>query len=152
MSKSYPRAYSRKPLRLIAFTQEDLRVISTMTQDAVFRCKEMNWSNKKRQFSILLNRYLWETTELKAAERVQSVLTFADVKNVQTSQIKRRDPNLVFSLLGISFKAEDDGMGCIELIMAGAGSIRLYVEALEAVLRDVTQPYLAPSGQTPQHR
>ena len=43
-------------------------------------------------------------------------------------------------------------MGCIELIMAGAGSIRLYVEALEAVLRDVTQPYLAPSGQTPQHR
>ena len=44
MSKSHPEAYSRKPLRLIAFTEEDLRVISTMTQDAVFQCKEMNLS------------------------------------------------------------------------------------------------------------
>ena len=142
---------SFKPLRLIAFTVDDLEVISTMTQDAVFPSSEMILNSEKRRFAILLNRYLWEKNKSKNAERAQAVLAFEDVKNVQTQNINKSDNNLALCLLNISFKAEEDGMGAIQIILSGRGKIRLQVEALEVSLRDVTQPYLAPSRLIPHH-
>ncbi len=142
---------SFKPLRLIAFTVDDLEVISTMTQDAVFPSSEMILNSEKRRFAILLNRYLWEKNKSKNAERAQAVLAFEDVKNVQTQNINKSDNNLALCLLNISFKAEEDGMGTIQIILSGGGKIRLQVEALEVSLRDVTQPYLAPSRLIPHH-
>jgi hypothetical protein len=142
---------SFKPLRLVAFTVDDLEVISTMTQDAVFPSSEMILNSEKRRFAILLNRYLWEKNKSKNAERAQAVLAFEDVKNVQTQNINKSDINLALCLLNISFKAEEDGMGTIQIILSGGGKIRLQVEALEVSLRDVTQPYLAPSRLIPHH-
>ena len=142
---------SFKPLRLVAFTVDDLEVISTMTQDAVFPSSEMILNSEKRRFAILLNRYLWEKNKPKNAERAQAVLAFEDVKNVQTQNINKLDNNLALCLLNISFKAEEDGMGIIQIILSGGGKIRLQVEALEVSLRDVTQPYLAPSRLIPHH-
>ncbi|MBL6845874.1 MAG: DUF2948 family protein [Planktomarina sp.] len=142
---------SFKPLRLVAFTVDDLEVISTMTQDAVFPSSEMILNSEKRRFAILLNRYLWERNKSKNAERAQAVLAFEDVKNVQTQNINKSDNNLALCLLNISFKAEEDGMGTIQIILSGRGKIRLQVEALEVSLRDVTQPYLAPSRLIPHH-
>ena len=142
---------SFKPLRLVAFTVDDLEVISTMTQDAVFPSSEMILNSEKRRFAILLNRYLWEKNKSKNAERAQAVLAFEDVKNVQTQNINKSDNNLALCLLNISFKAEEDGMGAIQIILSGRGKIRLQVEALEVSLRDVTQPYLAPSRLIPHH-
>ena len=142
---------SYKPLRLVAFTVEDLKVISTITQDAVFPSTEMVLNSQQRRFAMLLNRYRWETTNPENIERVQAVLAFEDVKKVQTQKIKKTNNNLALCLLNISFKAEEDGMGTVQLILAGGGAIRLHVEALEITLRDVTQPYLAPSGQIPDH-
>ena len=142
---------SFKPLRLVAFTVDDLEVISTMTQDAVFPSSEMILNSEKRRFAILLNRYLWEKNKSKNAERAQAVWAFEDVKNVQTQNINKSDNNLALCLLNISFKAEEDGMGTIQIILSGGGKIRLQVEALEVSLRDVTQPYLAPSRLIPHH-
>lgn len=142
---------SFKPLRLVAFTVDDLEVISTMTQDAVFPSSEMILNSEKRRFAILLNRYLWEKNKSKNAERAQAVLAFEDVKNVQTQNINKSDNNLALCLLNISFRAEEDGMGTIQIILSGGGKIRLQVEALEVSLRDVTQPYLAPSRLIPHH-
>ena len=142
---------SFKPLLLVAFTVDDLEVISTMTQDAVFPSSEMILNSEKRRFAILLNRYLWEKNKSKNAERAQAVLAFEDVKNVQTQNINKSDNNLALCLLNISFKAEEDGMGTIQIILSGRGKIRLQVEALEVSLRDVTQPYLAPSRLIPHH-
>ena len=142
---------SYKPLRLVAFSVEDLKVISSITQDAVFPSTEMILNSQQRRFAILLNRYRWETTKPENIERVQAVLAFEDVKNVQTQKINQTNSNLALYLLNISFKSEEDGMGTVKLILAGGGAIRLHVEALEVTLRDVTQPYLAPSGQIPNH-
>ena len=142
---------SFKPLRLVAFTVDDLEVISAMTQDAVFPSSEMILNSEKRRFAILLNRYFWEKNKSKNVERVQAVLAFEDVKNVQTQNINKADNNLALCLLNISFNAEEDGMGTIQIILSGEGAIRLQVEALEVSLRDVTKPYLAPSGLIPHH-
>lgn len=144
------------PLRLRALDTDDLAVIAALAQDAVFPAAEMRWDRKARRFALLLNRFRWEdaaraSRHKRGFERVQAVLAFEDVMRVQTQGVDKSDPDLVFSLLSIAFHPGEDGAGRIELTLAGDGTIALEVEALEAILRDVTRPYVAPSGKAPSH-
>ncbi|MEL6681871.1 MAG: DUF2948 family protein [Pseudomonadota bacterium] len=144
------------PLRLKALDAEDLSVIAALTQDAVFPAVEMQWDSKARRFGVLLNRFRWEdapsaTARRRDFERVQAVLAFEDVLRVQSQGVDRSDPDLVFSLLAITFEPGEDGSGRVELTLAGDGIIAVEVEALEVVLQDVTRPYVAPSGKAPFH-
>ena len=140
-----------KPLRLIAFDAEDLQVVSAMTQDAVWPAAQMAWHSKERRFAVLLNRFRWEAHSASQAERVQSVLSFEDVKAVQTQGFDQRDSDLILSLLSITFIPATDGTGTCLLTLAGDGAIRLEVEALETGLRDVTRPYVSPAKRAPSH-
>ena len=140
-----------KPLRLIAFEVDDLQVISAVVQDAVFPACEMSWRPKQRRFALLLNRFRWEATQPDFAERVQAVLSFEDVHSIQTQGFDRTAPDLILSLLNVTFEADTDGMGYCIVTLAGDGAISLKVEALEASLCDVTRPYIAPSGMMPNH-
>ena len=140
-----------KPLRLVAFDAEDLQVVSAMTQDAVWPAAQMAWHSKERRFAVLLNRFRWEAHSASQAERVQSVLSFEDVKAVQTQGFDQRDSDLILSLLSITFIPATDGTGTCLLTLAGDGAIRLEVEALEAGLRDVTRPYVSPAKRAPSH-
>ena len=85
------------------------------------------------------------------AERVQSVMSIEDVTAVKVQGLSQHDPDLVVSILAISFKPSTDGAGRVLLTLAGDGAIACEVEALEVMLRDVTRPYGAPSGKTPAH-
>jgi hypothetical protein len=144
------------PLRLIAQDAEGVSVLSTLLQDAVFPITEMTFAPRRRRFALLLNRFRWEDREAaelarRGFERVQSLLVFEDVLSVRTQGIDRADADLVLSLLQIAFTPGTDGTGRVDLILAGDGAIALEVEALDATLQDVTQPYLAPSGRAPAH-
>jgi hypothetical protein len=145
------------PLRLIAQDAEGLSVLSTLLQDAVFPITEMTYAPKRRRFALLLNRFRWEDRDAaerarRGYERVQSLLVFEDVLSVRTSGIDRKDADTVLSLLEVRFVTGEDGAGRVDLILAGDGAIALQVEALDATLRDVSRPYLAPSGRVPTHR
>lgn len=144
------------PLRLKALDADDLAVLASLTQDAIFPASEMQWDRKARRFGLLLNRFRWEdapnaTSRRRDFERVQAVLVFEDVLKVQSQGVDKSDPDMVFSLLSIAFAPGEDGAGRIELTLAGDGVIALEVEALEVVLRDVTRPYVAPSRKAPHH-
>ncbi len=142
------------PLRLKALDADDLNVIAALVQDAVFPAAEMQWDQKARRFALLLNRFRWEDADnapRHGHERVQSVLVFEDVMRVQSQGVDKSDPEMVFSLLSITFTPGEDGTGRIELTLAGDGAIAFEVEALEVILRDVTRPYGAPSGKAPSH-
>ncbi|MBI1415669.1 MAG: DUF2948 family protein [Limimaricola sp.] len=147
---------SEAPLRLLALDAEDLSVISTLAQDAVLPASELRWDRKTRRFALLLNRFRWEDAENAAArrrgfERVQSVLVIEDVLKVQSQGVMTHDKDMVLSLLSISWEPGEAPGGRIMLTLAGDGAIAVTVEALEVVLRDVTRPYLAPSGKAPDH-
>ncbi|AXT25270.1 DUF2948 family protein [Ruegeria sp. AD91A] len=144
------------PLNLWAEDADDLKVISTLAQDAVFPVTEMKWQPSKRRFGLLLNRFRWEDKDAAARrdrpfERVQSVLVFDSVLSVASQGIDRGEKDMVMSLLSVEFEPGEDGAGQVLLTLAGDGAIRLTVEALEATLKDVTRPYQAPSGRAPQH-
>ncbi len=144
------------PLRLVAQDAEDLKVISTLVQDAVLPVTEMSHDPKRRRFALMLNRFRWEDrTQAEAVgrayERVRSVLVIDDVLRVQSQGFDRGDKDLVLSLLALDFAPGADGTGRLTLTLAGDGAIALDVEALEVRLDDVTRPYRAPSGKVPAH-
>lgn len=145
-----------RPLRLIAEDADDLRVLSTLVQDAVFPASEMSWQSVQRRFALLINRFRWEDKSVaerrgREFERVQTVLAFDDVGRVSTQGIDRTDGDVVLSLLALDFAHSEDGTGRLTLTLAGDGAIALDVEAINVTLQDVTRPYVAPSGSAPSH-
>ena len=145
---------AEQPLRLKALDVEDLGVVSGLIQDAIFPASEIKWDRAARRFAVLLNRFRWEDadkaeTRKRDYERVQSVLLIEDALRVQSQGIDPRDTDMVLSVLTLGFVAGEDGGGFVELTLAGDGVIRIEVEALEVVLKDVTRPYVAPSKAKP---
>jgi dipeptidyl aminopeptidase/acylaminoacyl peptidase len=145
-----------QPLRLKALDVEDLAVVSGLVQDAVFPGSEIKWDRTARRFALLLNRFRWEDadkaeTRKRDYERVQSVLVIEDALRVQSQGVDPRDSDMVLSVLAIAFVEGADGGGFVDLTLAGDGVIRVEVEALEVVLKDVTRPYVAPSKAKPTH-
>lgn len=141
------------PLNLGALDTEDLSVISSLVQDAVFPASEMSWHKREGRFALLLNRMRWEDggADRHAPERVQSVLMFSDVQGVASQGVPKGDADTVLSLLQVSFEETDAPSGHVVLTLAGDGAIRLNVEALDVSLKDVTRPYVAPSKKRPHH-
>jgi hypothetical protein len=144
------------PLRLVVQDADDLKVISTLVQDAVLPAAELAFDARRRRFALLLNRFRWEDRVEaervgRAYERVRSLLVVEDVRKVQTLGFDRGDKDLVLSLLSMDFTPGEDGTGRLTLTLAGDGAIALDVEALDIRLDDVTRPYRAPSGKVPHH-
>jgi hypothetical protein len=142
-----------RPLRLRAFDAEDLAVVSTLVQDAVFAATGMRWDRKTRRFAVLLNRFRWEDGERAAGfERVQAMLVIEDAMAVRSQGIDPKAGDVVLSLLSVAFEAGADGTGTVMLTLSGDGAVAVEVEALEVVLRDVTRPWVAKSGKAPAHK
>jgi len=145
------------PLRLVAQAPDDVPVISALIQDAVFPVTEMRFDRRARCCALLVNRFRWEDRtraerQGRPFERVQSLLVVNDALSVASSGIDRADPDLVLSLLALDFTPGEDGTGTVTLTLAGDGAVRIGVECLDLALRDVTRPYVAPSGKAPAHR
>ncbi|MEJ6747173.1 MAG: DUF2948 family protein [Yoonia sp.] len=145
-----------RPLRLKALDSDDLAVMSSLTQDAVFPASEMRWDRKARRFALLLNRFRWEDAPnakigKRSVERVQAMLSIEDVMSVKSQGVQAGDADTIMSLLSVSFEPSTDGMGRVLMTLSGDGAIAIEVEALEIMLADVTRPYIAPSKSVPQH-
>ncbi|MEP3946138.1 DUF2948 family protein [Ascidiaceihabitans sp.] len=138
------------PLNLGAMDADDLKVMSALVQDAVLPITEMTYRARDRRFAMLLNRFRWENGT-QSKERVQSMLSFESVLNVSSQGVDRSDKDMILSVLAVAFEAGEDGAGLIEITLAGDGAVRLSVETIEARLKDVTKPYIAPSKRAPSH-
>jgi len=144
---------AERPLNLGALDTDDLQVIASLVQDAVFPITEMTWRPGERRFALLLNRFRWEDrgVDRHDPERVQSLLVVDNVLRVSSLGIDRGDRDTVLSLLTIGFEPGEEGAGELIMTLAGDGAIRLEIEALELTLKDVTRPYRAPSRNVPRH-
>src|SRR5690606_15461066 len=117
---------------------------------------DTRWQKAERRFALLVNRFRWEDLPLaertgRSFERVRAVLVVEDALRVRASGLEGIDDDFVLSILSVTWIPGEDGTGAVELTLAGDGAIRVEVEALEVVLKDVTRPYRAPSGKAPRH-
>ena len=128
-----------RALRLIAEETADLEVISSAIQDAVLKAENLKYDRKRRRFTLEVNRFQWEDSKSKSGPqgRVRALLAFDGVLNVKTRAITKADPDLVLSILSLSFEAaaEPPG-GTISILFSGDGELALEVEAIDATLLD----------------
>ena len=147
---------AEEPLRLIAREAGDLPVIAALVQDAVLTGADLTFVRARRRFALFLNRFRWEDRAAaeragRGFERVRAMLLVRDVMAVRTQGIDRAAGDRVLSLLDVQFEAGAECGGRVILTLAEGAAIALEVEALDLTLRDVTRPYLAPSGRAPNH-
>ena len=140
------------PLKLIAFDEEDLAVVSSHLQDAVLRVADLAYLPSQRRFAVLLNRFNWEKAgeEPEAGfERCRTALRFERVLGAQLKNLRPTAGERVLSLLSVHFEAGEPPSGYVTLIFSGDASIRLQVECIEAELKDLGPAWKARSQ--PQH-
>ena len=145
-----------KALNIGAFDKSDLQIISSLLQDSILPASEIQWLPSSNKLAFLVNRFRWEDKDIelsqdKTGERVQSLLMISHVKSVSSSGFSPKQKDKVLSILSISFDGDDGGFGNVLIILSGNGGIRVGVDALEINLRDVTMPYIGPSGRSPWH-
>ena len=138
-----------RPLRLLAEDAGDLQVISAALQDAVLKVGDVAHEPAARRLTLVLNRFRWEAGR---PERVRAALQFGGVLEVKARRIRQDAKAAVMSLLAVSFEPsgqEEDPSGTIVLTFAGGGDLRATVEAVDAVLVDVSGPW--PTPRVPRH-
>ncbi len=143
-------------LSLRAETPEDLAVISALVQDAVLPVAEMRWDRRGRTLALFINRFRWEDRAMAEAagrryERARALLVIGGVTGVASQGIDRGDAGVILSVLSLAWEAGADGAGRLIITLAGDGAIAAAAECLDVTLRDVTQPYAAPSRRMPHH-
>lgn len=137
-------------LKLLAEDEEDLKILSAHLQDAVMRVGDLVYLPKQRRFVALVNRFCWEDCgDGNSGVRVQAGLHFDSVLKVQAQNVRQDDPEAVAALLAVNFTPEGNAGGTIDLVLSGGGRIRLHVECIDAVLRDMTEP--RPAVARPEH-
>ncbi len=128
-----------RALRLIAADTADLEVISSAVQDAVLKADNLKYDRKRRRFTLELNRFQWEDSPAKRGPqgRVRAILAFDSVLSVKTRAVSKADPDMVFSVLSLTFTPADEPPGGkISILFAGDGELALDVETIDATLLD----------------
>lgn len=128
-----------RALRLIAEDATDLGVISSAVQDAVLKAENIKFDRKRRRLTLELNRFQWEDTARQRGPqgRVRAILGFDTVLNVKTRAVTKADPDMVYSLLSLTFEPADEPPGGkVSILFAGDGELSLEVEAIDVTLLD----------------
>jgi hypothetical protein len=138
-------------LRLMAEDVADLDIVGAAVQDALVRVGEMSFDKKARRFTIMLNRFRWETAgESGPYERVRAALSFDGVLGVKSRRVRHDSGEALASLLSVGFIPEEEPPGgVVRLLLAGGGEIAIDVECLDAVLVDTGPAWSTP--RRPDH-
>ena len=128
-----------KNLKLIAKTEEDLRVLSAHLQDSIASIYDIANLKKNKIFLMQLNRFMWEDVEkgvFRKNKRIRSILKFENVLNVLSKNIDQRKTDRFLDFLAIETNITPDNNYEMKIIFAGDSIIRILSEVIEVTLDD----------------
>ncbi len=128
-----------KNLKLIARTEEDLRVVSAHLQDAIASVSDIASLKKNKIFLLQLNRFMWEDVEkgvFRKNKRIRTVLKFENVLNVLSKNINQLKKDEFLDFLAIETNKMPDNNYEMKIIFAGDSIIRVLSEVIEVTLDD----------------
>ena len=128
-----------KNLKLIAKTEEDLRVISAHLQDAIGNVTDMANLKKNRIFLVQLNRFMWEDIEkgvFRKNKRIRTVLKFENVLKVHAKNINQSKKDKFLDFLTIETIKMPDNNYEMKIVFAGDSVIKVISEVIEVTLDD----------------
>ncbi len=128
-----------KNLKLIARTQEDLRVVSAYLQDSIASVADIANLKKNKMFLMQLNRFMWEDVEkgvFRKNKRIRTILKFENVIKVLSRNINQLKKNKFLDFLAIETNITPDKNYEMKIIFAGDAIIRVISEVIEVTLDD----------------
>ena len=133
-------------LKLKAFDEDDLIIISSLCQDSIIKEHEYGYDKKSKRFAILMNRFCHESNDQK---RIRTAIHFDYVENLKTRNINKNDKDETLVLLAIKFDETKKPSGSITLEFSGNKAINLLVENIEVFLTDIGDPWV--TNKKPDH-
>ena len=133
-----------KNLKLIAKTDEDLRVISAHLQDSIVSPVDIASLKKSRIFLIQLNRFMWEDVEkgvFRKNKRIRTILKFENVISVFSKKIGQKNKDRFLDFLAIESTEMPDKTFEMKLIFSGESIIKIIAEVIEVTLDDQGAPW-----------
>ena len=139
-------------LKLIAKTDEDLRVISAHLQDSIVKTSDIANLKKNRIFLMQLNRFMWEDVEkgvFRKNKRIRTILRFENILKVTSKNVNQKKNDRFLDFLAIETSKMPDKNYEMNLIFSGDIVIKLVAEAIEVTLDDQGSPW--ESKNKPKH-
>ena len=142
-----------KNLKLIARTDEDLRVVSAHLQDSIVSTKDIAHLKSNRIFLMQLNRFMWEDVEkgvFRKNKRIRTILKFDNVIDVSSKNINHTDKDKFLDFLAIESNQKPDNNVELKLIFSGDSVIKVISEVIEVALDDQGEPWTTKNK--PKHK
>ena len=142
-----------KNLKLIARTNEDLRVISAHLQDSIAGTDNIANLQKNKIFLMQLNRFMWEDVEkgvFRKNKRIRTILKFDNVMEINSKNISQNSKDKFLDFLAIESRQMPDKNYEMKLIFSGDSIIRVVAEVIEVTLDDQGEPW--NTKNKPKHK
>ena len=142
-----------KNLKLIARTEEDLRVVSAHLQDSIASISDNANLKKNKIFLMQLNRFMWEDVEkgvFRKNKRIRTILKFENVLEVHSKNINQSKKNKFLDFLAIESNIMPDNNYVMKITFAGDSIIKLISEVIEVTLDDQGEAW--DTKNKPKHR
>ena len=142
-----------KNLKLIARTEEDLRVVSAHLQDSIVKISDTANLKNNKIFLMQLNRFMWEDVEkgvFRKNKRIRTILKFDNVIEVNSKNISQKSKDKFLDFLAIESIQMPDNNYEMKLIFSGDSVIRVVAEVIEVTLDDQGEPW--DSKSKPKHK
>jgi hypothetical protein len=142
-----------KNLKLIARTDEDLKIISAHLQDSIASIENIANLKKNKIFLMQLNRFMWEDVEkgvFRKNKRIRTVLKFDNVIEVNSKNISQNNNSKFLDFLAIESIELPDNNYEMKLIFSGDSIIRVVAEVIEVTLDDQGEPW--DTKNKPKHK
>ena len=130
---------SKKYLKLLAYTKEDLNVISAHLQDAIVFASDIAYLKKNRILLIQLNRFMWEDVEkgvFRKNKRIRTILKVDNILKVHSKNINQSKKGKFLDFLAIESSEMPDNNYEMRIIFAGDSIIKIISEVIEVTLDD----------------
>ena len=128
-----------KNLKLIAKTEEDIKVVSAHLQDSILSVADIASLKKNKIFLMQLNRFMWEDVEkgvFRKNKRIRTVLKFDNVLKVFSKNINQKKKDNFLDFLAIETIKMPDNNYEMKITFAGDSIIRIIAEVIEVTLDD----------------
>ena len=128
-----------KNLKLIARTEEDLRVVSAYLQDSIASISNIANLKKNKIFLMQLNRFMWEDVEkgvFRKNKRIRTILKFDNILEVHSKNINQSKKNKFLDFLAIESSQMPDNNYEMKITFAGDSVIKIISEIIEVTLDD----------------
>ena len=128
-----------KNLKLIARTEDDLRVVSAHLQDAIVNTSDIANLEKNKIFLMQLNRFMWEDVEkgvFRKNKRIRTILKFENVIKAVSKNINQSKKDKFLDFLTIETIKMPDNNYEMKIDFAGDSIIKVISEVIEVTLDD----------------